>query len=198
VAGAIYAGFAMVLTLAVPLRYLFNLQDFITARHLQNMGKVMLATGLIVVYGYFMELFFGWYSGNTYERFMLLNRAIGPYKWHWYTLLLCNAVVPQFLWIRRIRTSPLWLFVISMFVSVGMWLERFIIIVTSLHRDFLPASWGMYEGTIWDWGTFIGTMGLFLTLLFLFIRFLPLISIFEMRTIVPGGQRGGESTEVPR
>jgi molybdopterin-containing oxidoreductase family membrane subunit len=198
VAGAIYAGFAMVLTLAIPLRYVFNLQDFITARHLQNMGKVMLATGLIVVYGYLMEIFFGWYSGNLYERFMLLNRATGPFRWHWYTLLLCNAVVPQFLWIRRVRTSPLWLFVISMFVSVGMWLERFIIIVTSLHRDFLPASWGMYEGTIWDWGTFIGTMGLFLTLLFLFIRFLPLISIFEMRTIVPGGQRGGEYTEVPR
>ena len=198
VAGAIYAGFAMVLTLAIPLRHVFKLEDFITLRHLQNMGKVMLATGLIVVYGYFMELFFGWYSGNAYERFMLANRAIGPYKWHWYTLLLCNAVVPQFLWVRRIRTSPLWLFVISMFVSVGMWLERFIIIVTSLHRDFLPASWGMYSGTIWDWGTFIGTMGLFLTLLFLFIRFLPLISIFEMRTIVPGGQRGGESTEVPR
>jgi Ni/Fe-hydrogenase subunit HybB-like protein len=198
VAGAIYAGFAMVLTLAIPLRWAFNLEDFITARHLQNMGKVMLATGLIVVYGYVMEIFFGWYSGNLYERFMLLNRAEGPYRFHWFALLFCNAVVPQFLWIRRIRTSPLWLFVISMFVSVGMWLERFIIIVTSLHRDFLPGSWGMYHGTIWDWGTFIGTMGLFLTLLFLFIRFLPLISIFEMRTIVPGGQRGGEYTEVPR
>ena len=172
-------------------------QDFITTRHLQNMGKVMLATGLIVVYGYVMELFFGWYSGNLYERFMLMNRAIGPYKWHWFALLLCNAVVPQLLWFRRVRTSPLWLFVISMFVSVGMWLERFIIIVTSLHRDFLPASWGMYSGTIWDWGTFIGTIGLFLSLLFLFIRFLPMISIFEMRTIVPGGQRGGEYTEVP-
>jgi Ni/Fe-hydrogenase subunit HybB-like protein len=198
VAGAIYAGFAMVLTLAIPLRWAFNLEDFITARHLQNMGKVMLATGLIVVYGYVMEIFFGWYSGNLYERFMLLNRAEGPYRFHWFALLFCNAVVPQFLWIRRIRTSPLWLFVISMFVSVGMWLERFIIIVTSLHRDFLPGSWGIYHGTIWDWGTFIGTMGLFLTLLFLFIRFLPLISIFEMRTIVPGGQRGGEYTEVPR
>jgi molybdopterin-containing oxidoreductase family membrane subunit len=197
VAGAIYAGFAMVLTLAIPLRAVFRLEDFITTRHLQNMGKVMLATGLIVVYGYMAELFFAWYSGNVYETFMAKNRILGPYQGHWLTLILCNAVVPQFLWFRRVRTSPLWLFVISMFVSVGMWLERFIIIVVSLHRDFLPASWGLYHGTIWDWGTFIGTIGLFLTLFFLFIRFLPAISIFEMRTIVPG-TKGGESTEVPR
>jgi molybdopterin-containing oxidoreductase family membrane subunit len=198
VAGAIYAGFAMVLTLSIPLRKVFKLEDFITMRHLQNMGKVMLATGMIVVYGYLMEIFFAWYSGNLYEAFMIWNRAFGPYRYHWYALLLCNAVVPQLLWFRRFRTSPLMLFVISMVVSVGMWLERFIIIVTSLHRDFLPASWGMYSGTIWDWGTFIGTIGLFLSLLFLFIRFLPMISIFEMRTIVPGATRGGESTEVPR
>ncbi len=198
VAGAIYAGFAMVLTLAIPLRALFGLKDFITTRHLQNMGKVMLATGLIVVYGYFCEIFFAWYSGNLYERFMMLNRATGPYKWHWFGLLFCNAVVPQLLWIQRFRTSPFWLFVISMFVSVGMWLERFIIIVTSLHRDFLPSSWGMYRGTIWDWMTFIGTMGLFLSLMFLFVRVLPMISIFEMRTIVPRGRQGGEYTEAPK
>jgi molybdopterin-containing oxidoreductase family membrane subunit len=197
VAGAIYAGFAMVLTLSIPLRAAFGLQDFITMRHLQNMGKVMLATGLIVVYGYMAEIFFGWYSGNHYERFMLMNRAAGPYKYHWYALLFCNAVVPQVLWFRRFRTSPFWLFVVSLFVSVGMWLERFIIIVTSLHRDFLPSSWGIYKGTIWDWGTFIGTMGLFLSLMFLFLRFLPMISIFEMRTIVPGGQQGGEYTDAP-
>jgi hypothetical protein len=161
------------------------------------MGKVMLATGLIVVYGYMSELFFAWYSGNTYEMFMAWNRVFGPYRYHWYMLIFCNAVVPQFLWFRKVRTSPVLLFVISMFVSVGMWLERFIIIVTSLHRDFLPASWGLYHGTIWDWGTFVGTMGLFLTLFFLFIRFLPTISIFEMRTIVPGSH-GGEHKEVPR
>jgi molybdopterin-containing oxidoreductase family membrane subunit len=116
---------------------------------------------------------------------MLLNRATGPYKYHWLALIFCNAVVPQFLWVRRIRTSPLWLFVISMFVSVGMWLERFIIIVTSLHRDFLPSSWDMYAPTRWDFGMFAGTIGLFLALFFLFIRFLPAIAIFEMRTIVP-------------
>jgi molybdopterin-containing oxidoreductase family membrane subunit len=190
VAGAIYAGFAMVLLLAIPLRVAFDLEDFITVRHLQNMGKIMLATGLIVVYGYLMEFFFAWYSGSHYERFAFWNRVTGPYKYHWMGLILCNLVAPQFLWIKRFRTSPLALFVISLFVSVGMWLERFIIVVTSLHRDFLPSSWGMYRGTIWDWGTYIGTLGLFFTLFFLFIRVLPAISIFEMRTIVPGGQAG--------
>jgi molybdopterin-containing oxidoreductase family membrane subunit len=196
VAGAIYAGFAMVLTLTIPLRHLFGLKDFITTRHLQNMGKVMLVTGLIVVYGYLTEIFFAWYSGNWYERFMILNRALGPYRWHWFALLFCNGVVPQLLWLRRFRTSPPSLWLISMVVSVGMWLERYIIIVVSLHRDFLPSSWGIYHGTIWDWSTFIGTIGLFLTLLFLFIRFVPMISIFEMRTLLPGS-RGGEYTEAP-
>jgi molybdopterin-containing oxidoreductase family membrane subunit len=189
VAGAIYSGFAMVLTLAIPIRAIYGLEDFITSRHLQNMAKVMLATGLIVCYGYLMEVFFAWYSGNLNEAFMIWNRVFGPYRGHWFALLTCNAIVPQLLWWKRIRTSPLALFLISIVVSVGMWLERFIIIVTSLHRDFLPASWGMYRGTIWDWGTFIGTIGLFLSLLFLFIRFLPMISIFEMRGIVPGGAR---------
>jgi len=183
VAGAIYAGFAMVMTLAIPLRIVFGLQDFITMRHLQNMAKVMLATGLIVAYGYFMEAFIAWYSGNPAEWFMITNRALGPYRWHWYALIFCNVIAPQILWIKRVRDSVPMLFVISLVVSVGMWLERFIIIVTSLHRDFLPSSWDMYEGSRWDWGTFIGTFGLFLTLFFLFIRFLPSISIFEMRTI---------------
>jgi molybdopterin-containing oxidoreductase family membrane subunit len=185
VAGAIYAGFAMVITLTVPLRAIFGLKDFITTRHLQNMAKVLLATGLIVVYGYLMEIFLGWYSGNWFEQFMLLNRVQGPYRYQWYALLICNALVPQLLWIRGVRRSPLPLFLVAMVVNVGMWLERFIIVVTSLHRDFLPSSWGMYSGTVWDWATFVGSIGLFLALLFLFIRFLPMISIFEMRTIVP-------------
>jgi Ni/Fe-hydrogenase subunit HybB-like protein len=197
VAGAIYAGFAMVLTLTIPLRAAFGLEDFITSRHLQNMGKVMLATGMIVVYGYLMEFFFGWYSGSHVEGFTFLNRVTGPYRWYWYSLIVCNGFAPQALWLRRVRTSPPALFVVALFVSVGMWLERFVIVVTSLHRDFLPSSWGMYAGTIWDWATYIGTLGLFFSLLFLFIRFLPMISIFEMRTIVPG-TRGGEYTEVPR
>jgi molybdopterin-containing oxidoreductase family membrane subunit len=185
VAGAIFAGFAMVITLAVPLRAIFRLNDFITLRHIQNMAKVMLATGLIVVYGYMMEFFIAWYSGNQFEQFMIVNRIIGPYRNHWYALILCNALVPQLLWIRPLRSRPVFIWIIAMFVNVGMWLERFIIVVTSMHRDFLPSAWGMYSGTVWDWATFVGTIGLFLALLFLFIRFLPMISIFEMRTILP-------------
>jgi molybdopterin-containing oxidoreductase family membrane subunit len=187
VAGAIFAGFAMVLTLSIPLRAVFNLQDFITIRHIQNMCKVMLATGLIVAYGYMVEIFMAWYSGNWYEQFMILNRITGPYRYQWWALILCNILVVQLLWIKKVRTTPLLAWLIAMVVNVGMWLERFVIVVTSLHRDFLPSSWGMYSGTFWDWATFIGSIGLFLALLFLFLRFLPMISIFEMRTIVPKG-----------
>ncbi len=185
VAGAIFAGFAMVLTLAIPLRAIFNLQDFITLRHIQNMGKVMLATGLIVAYGYMIEIFMAFYSGNQYEEFMILNRITGPYRNFWWALILCNILAPQMIWIKKVRVTPALMWIVAMFVNVGMWLERFVIVVTSLHRDFLPSSWGMYAGTKWDWATFIGTIGLFLSLLFLFVRFLPMISIFEMRTIVP-------------
>jgi Ni/Fe-hydrogenase subunit HybB-like protein len=188
VAGAIYAGFAMVLTLTLPLRWAFGLGDFITQRHVQNMAKVMLATGLIVAYGYIVEIFMAWYSGNQYEGFMILNRMRGPYHWHWLSLILCNILVPQLIWMKRVRNSALAVWIVAMFVNVGMWLERYIIVVTSLHRDFLPSSWGMYAGTRWDWLTFLGTIGLFLSLLFLFIRFLPMISIFEMRTLVPEAQ----------
>ena len=175
----------MVLTLTIPLRKFYGLEDFITDRHLRNMAKVMLATGLIVAYGYMMEAFFGWYSANQYEKFMIWNRMTGPYWPFYWALLLCNIVTPQFLWIKKIRHSTLALFLISLVVGIGMWLERFVIVVTSLHRDFLPSSWGMYTPTVWDWSMFIGTIGLFLTLVFLFIRFLPVISIFEMRTILP-------------
>jgi len=185
VAGAVFAGFAMVLTLAIPLRQAFGLQDFITMRHIQNMAKVMLTTGLIVGYGYFVEIFMAFYSGNQYEEFMILNRIQGPYKYHWWALLLCNILAPQAVWLRRVRSSPWLIFVIAMFVNVGMWLERFVIVVTSLSRDFLPSSWGTYSGTRWDWAIYVGTLGLFFSLLFLFVRFLPMISIFEMRTILP-------------
>lgn len=185
VAGAIYSGFAMVATLAIPLRKIYGLEDFITDRHLENMAKVMLATGLLVAYGYMMEVFMAFYSGNPYEKFMILNRMTGPYGLFYAALILCNVITPQFLWFRKIRTNALVLFVISIVVNIGMWLERFVIVVTSLHRDFLPSSWGMYWGTKWDWATYVGTIGLFLALLFLFIRFLPVISIFEMRTLVP-------------
>jgi Ni/Fe-hydrogenase subunit HybB-like protein len=185
VAGAIYAGFAMVLTLTIPLRKFYGLEDFITMRHIHNMAKVMLATGLIVAYGYLMEAFFGWYSANEYESYMIWNRMTGPYAYFYWSLILCNVIVPQFLWSKKIRSNLVILWIISIIVGIGMWLERFVIIVTSLHRDFLPSSWGMYSPTMWDWTMFIGTIGLFFSLLFLFIRFLPIISIFEMRTILP-------------
>ncbi len=188
VAGAIYSGFAMVMTLAIPIRALYGLQDFITLRHLQNMAKVMLATGLIVAYGYMMETFMAWYSGNPYEQFTILNRMTGPYWPAYWSLIACNVGIPQLLWSSRVRSSVPVLFVLALIVNVGMWLERFIIVVTSLHRDYLPSSWGMFTPTRWDWATYVGTLGLFLALLFLFIRVLPVISIFEMRTILPGAE----------
>jgi molybdopterin-containing oxidoreductase family membrane subunit len=184
VAGALFSGFAMVLTLAIPIRALYGLQDFITLRHLENMAKILLATGLIVTYGYVMEAFMAWYSGNRFEQYVTINRMFGPYApWYW-ILIACNCLAPQLLWSRRVRTNVPALFVIALLVNVGMWAERFVIVVTSLHRDFLPSSWGMYYPTVWDWMTFAGTLGLFLCLIFLFIRFLPMISIFEMRSLL--------------
>ena len=188
VAGAVFAGFAMVLTLAVPLRKLFGLEDFITMKHLDHMGKVMLVTGLIVGYGYVMEIFTAWYSGNLYEMYMVKNRIFGPYGWIWYLLIVCNIVAAQPLWFRKVRMRPVALWVISMFVNFGMWFERFVIIPMSLHRDFLPGSWGMYSPTRWDFSTFFGTIGLFLALMFLFVRVLPAIAMFEMKTLVPEAQ----------
>jgi molybdopterin-containing oxidoreductase family membrane subunit len=185
VAGAIYAGFAMVLTLAIPLRRIYGLQDFITMQHLNYMGRILLATGLVVAYGYMMEAFMAWYSGNPYEQFMMINRFMGPYRYMYWSLLVCNVLAPQALWFQRVRASTVALMVVCMFVNVGMWLERYIIIVVSLSADFLPSSWGLYTGSKWDWGMFLGSMGLFLTLFFLFIRVLPMISIFEMRSMLP-------------
>jgi molybdopterin-containing oxidoreductase family membrane subunit len=153
------------------------------------MGKVMLATGLIVCYGYGMEAFFAWYSGADSEMFMIKNRVwTGPYWWAYWLLIICNGLSIQLLWMKRFRESEFWLFMISVVVSVGMWLERFVIIVTSLNRDFLPSSWAMYSPTMWDISMFIGTIGFFFTLIFLFVRFLPAISIFEMRTLLPDAQ----------
>jgi len=185
VAGAIYAGFAMVMLLAIPIRKVYGLEDFITMRHLQNMAKLILATGLLVGYGYMMETFMAWYSGSKYEIFMIANRMKGPYAVLYWSLILCNIIAPQFLWSPKIRNNIKALFTISVIVSIGMWLERFIIVVTSLHRDFMPSSWGMYYPTKWDWATYLGTIGLFVALIFLFIRVLPMISIFELRTILP-------------
>jgi Ni/Fe-hydrogenase subunit HybB-like protein len=187
VAGAVYAGFAMVLTLLIPLRKMYGLENIITMHHIENMAKVMLVTGMIVVYGYACEAFFGWYSGNGYERFMLINRTWkGPMAWSYWMLLLCNFIVPQLMWSKKFRRNIPVVFLVCMFVNVGMWLERFVIIVTSLHRDFLPSSWQMYYPTIWDFMTFFGTIGLFLTLMFLFVRVMPMIAIFEVKTLLPG------------
>jgi molybdopterin-containing oxidoreductase family membrane subunit len=184
VAGAIFSGFAMVLTLAIPLRAVFGLEDFITLRHLDNCAKLMLVTGLIVAYGYSTEVFYAWYSGSGYEIYMILNRQFGPYAVTYWLLIFCNILVPQLLWFKSIRRSTLPLFMVAMVVNVGMWLERFVIVITSLHRDFMPSSWGIYIPTRWDWAMYVGTIGLFLTLFLLFIRFLPVISIFEMRELV--------------
>jgi molybdopterin-containing oxidoreductase family membrane subunit len=186
VAGAIYSGFAMVLTLMIPVRKFYGLDDIITMRHLNNMAKVTLATGLIVAYGYEMEAFFSYFSADKYERFMIWNRMTGPYWWSYWTLIFCNIITPQFLWSKKIRTSPGILWIISLIVNVGMWLERFVIVVTSLHRDFLPSSWGIYVPTVWDWATYLGTLGFFMFLIFLFIRVLPMITIFELRMLLPG------------
>ena len=184
VAGAIFSGFAMVLTLTIPLRKAYGLEDFITTRHLDNMAKIVLATGLIVAYGYFMEIYMGLYSTNTYETSMLMTRWTGPYAPFYWMLILCNILTPQLLWFKVIRQWPLVLFLISIVVNIGMWLERFVIVITSLHRDYLPSSWGMYYPTIYDWGLYVGSIGLFFCLLFLFIRLLPVISVFEMRELV--------------
>jgi Ni/Fe-hydrogenase subunit HybB-like protein len=184
VAGAIYSGFAMVLTLAIPIRKFYHLEDFVTMQHLDNMGKLMLATGMIVAYGYMMETFMAYYSGNVFDKSMILNRMTGPYAIVYWVLILCNIAIPQALWSGRVRRNVGALFLISLVVNVGMWLERFVIVVTSLSRDFTPSAWGMFYPTGWDWATFVGSIGLFLTLLYLFIRYLPMISIFEMRELV--------------
>jgi len=184
VAGAIYSGFAMVLTLAIPLRKAYGLEDFITMRHLDNMAKVMLATGLIVAYGYAIEFFMAFYSGNKFDVFLAEQRLHGPYSHFYFALILCNILVPQLLWFEKVRRNIAALFVMSLVVNTGMWLERFVIVVISLTRDFVPSAWGRYSATFWDYSTFVGTIGLFVMLIFLFVRALPAIAIAEMRELV--------------
>ena len=201
VAGAIYSGFAMVLTLAIPLRKFYNLRDMITIRHIDNCGKLMLVTGLIVTYGYASEVFFGWYSGDPAESYIGISRALGPYNWAFWMLISCNCAIPQLLWFRQVRQSVPLMFVMSLIVQTGMWLERFVIVIISLSRDFIPSQWGMYYPTFWDWAIFIGTIGFFTFCFLLFVRFLPVISIFEMRELVhdtgSGGHPGPQFTPTP-
>ncbi len=191
VAGAIFSGFAMVLTLAIPLRAFYHLYDFITPRHLDFMARILLVMSLFVAYGYLMETFMGWYSGDRFEGFLIHNRALGPYGWLYWTLLACNVLAPQLFWFRRARADVRVLFAVALVVNVGMWVERFVIVVVSLHRDFLPAAWGFFKPTVWDWSTLAGSLALFAFLFFLFIRVLPSISIFEVRELV--AERGGRT-----
>ncbi len=185
VAGAIFSGFGMVLTLLIPLRVMFKLQDIITMRHIDVMCKVTLATGSIVGYAYAMEFFIAWYSGNPFERFHFLNRALGPYQWAWIPMISCNVLIPQIFWFKWARRNLVVVFIISILVNVGMWFERFVIIVISLYRDFLPSSWGYYHPSYVDICTYIGTFGLFFTSFLLFIRFLPMIAISEVKGVTP-------------
>jgi len=184
VAGAIYSGFAMVLNIMLPLRKIYHLEALITERYLNNMANVMLVTGEIVAYGYVIEAFMAWYSGDRFDAYMMHNRAFGPYGWVFWSLMLLNVVIPQVLWSKKVRMNPVLLFLVAFAINVGMWVERFVIVITSLSRDFTPSAWGFYIPTVWDWATLFGTVGLFLTLLFLFIRFVPMISISEIRELV--------------
>src|SRR5579885_1597751 len=192
VAGAIYSGFAMVLALAIPLRSVYGLQGLITDRHLENSAKVMLATGMIVAYSYIMEVFLAWYSGNPYEQTAFWNRLTGPDSFQYWCLVTGNIVSPNLRWFKKFRKTPVLLFISSIIVLVGMWLERYMIIVSSLAQDFVPSSWSLFHATRWDWATYWGTIGLFMFLFFLFIRALPMISIFEVRTLLPQAKVGEE------
>jgi Ni/Fe-hydrogenase subunit HybB-like protein len=185
VAGAIFSGFGMVLTLMIPMRSLFHLEDIITTRHVELMCKVILATGSMVGYAYGMEFFIAWYGGSPYELYAFKNRAFGPYWWAYWSMISCNVISPHFFWFKKLRTSMLFVWIISIFVNIGMWFERFVIIVTSLHRDYLPSSWGYFTPTWVDILTFAGSFGLFLTLFLLFMRFLPVIAISEVKGVTP-------------
>jgi molybdopterin-containing oxidoreductase family membrane subunit len=188
VAGAIFSGFAMVMTLAILARTAFNLKDIINIRVLERMNLIMLVTGSMVGYAYSMEFFTAWYSGNEYELFTFVNRAFGPYAWAYWTMVSCNVIVPQFFWSKKFRTNVAFMFVASLLINVGMWFERFVIVVTSLSRDFLPSSWDYYTPTIWDVTTLIGSFGLFFTLFLLFLRYLPMVAMSEVKGVLPQAQ----------
>jgi Ni/Fe-hydrogenase subunit HybB-like protein len=187
VAGAIFSGFAMVLTLGIIMRKLFHLEDLITVKHLEKMNMIMLVTGMMVGYAYSCEFFIAWYSGNKYEAFAFINRAFGPYWWAYWTMIFCNVFVPQIFWFKKFRNHIAVMFVASLLINVGMWFERFVIVIT-LARDFLPSSWGSYTPTKWDVMTFIGSFGLFFSLFLIFSKFLPVIAMSEIKTVLPEAQ----------
>lgn len=188
VAGAVFSGFAMVLTLLIIMRKVMNFEHFITMGHIEAMCKVIICTGMIVGLAYGTEFFIAWYSGNQYERFVFLNRAFGPYAWAYWAMVTCNVVIPQIFWFKSIRNNLVIVFIVSIFVNIGMWFERFVIITTSLHRDFLPSSWAMFSPTWVEICTFIGSFGLFFTMFFLFVRFLPAVAISEVKTVLKFAQ----------
>lgn len=191
VSGAIFSGFAMVLTLMIVARKAMNIQEYITVGHIESMNKIIIATGSIVGIAYITELFMAWYSGVEYERFVFLNRATGPYWWAYWIMMTCNVISPQLLWIKRLRRNVAFTFALSIFINIGMWFERFVIVVTSLHRDFIPSSWQMYRPTITEVLIFTGSLGLFFTLFLIFIRFFPVVAIAEVKSILksPGEKK---------
>lgn len=192
VAGAIFSGFAMVLTLMIITRKTFKLEDYITLEHVESMNKVIIVTGSVVGVAYTTEFFIAWYSGVEYEQYAFINRAFGPYWWAYWSMMTCNVITPQLFWFRKIRRSLTATFIISIFVNIGMWFERFVIIVTSLHRDYLPSSWAMFSPTMIDVGIYVGTFGLFFTLFFLFVKFFPVVNMAEVKAILKS------SSEVPQ
>ncbi|MCZ0933356.1 MAG: polysulfide reductase NrfD [Oligoflexia bacterium] len=190
VAGAIFSGFGMVVTLMCLVRaFVPKFKDYITLNHMENMNKIIMATGMMVGYAYACEFFMAWYSGSSYEQYAFLNRAFGPYWWSYWIMITCNVLIPQLFWLKKIRRHIKAMFIISIFVNIGMWFERYVIIVTSLHRDFLPANWGLFKMTFFDFGALIGSFGMFLTLFLLYIRVLPAISISEVKPVLPVGKK---------
>ena len=195
VCGAIFSGFAMVLSLMIIARKVMGFEQYITVRHLDAMCKITLLTSCIVGWAYLIEAFFSWYSVNEYERFVTLNRLMGPYRWHYLVMITCNVLVPQLLWFKRVRTNVLFIFLISIAINVGMWMERFVIVVVSLHRDFVPSSWNMYTPTYVEVCTFVGSFGLFFTCFLLFCRFLPVIALGEVKGVLNYAKKGGGKTD---
>jgi molybdopterin-containing oxidoreductase family membrane subunit len=185
VAGAIFSGFAMVMTLMLIARKVYGIEDIITVNHLEKMNIIILLTGTMVGFAYITEFFIAWYSGVEYEQYAFLNRASGPYAWAYWTMMACNLVFPQFFWSKRLRRNIPFMFVLSIIVNIGMWFERFVITVTSLHRDYLPSSWDYYTPTAVDVLTLVGSFGLFFTLFLLFLRFLPMVAMAEVKAVLP-------------
>ena len=185
VAGAVFSGFAMVMTLLLIARTVYGLHDLVRIRHLELMNKIMLTTGSLVGYAYAMEFFIAWYSGNPYERYVFINRATGDYWWAYWSMITCNVISPQLFWFKKLRRSIPVMFVVSIIINIGMWFERFVIIVTSLHNDYLPSAWGNFSPTLFDITTFMGSLGLFFTAFLLFLRWMPMIAIAEVKMVIP-------------